>query len=386
MLHYTNKSLPEIELFYLIRVFSLHKNFQIELNDSLGVYIFYQPAQNIINQDVITFISDDNKNVVCLRVQGSGKYKDLYDSFTFNLFDNELKSALTNYVSNHTSLGYDIARDRMFDTIDKLNGDTIECVYTGKKIKASNRSEAQNKGFNTEHTYPQGFFDENEPMRSDLFHLYPTESNSNSARSNYPFGIVVSNMTYNVGGSKLGDNSSGQIVFEPRDKHKGNVARSLFYFIIRYPNNYSNYFNQASQEGTFRIWNKFDKVDTLELQRNSFIENYQTKRNPFIDHPEFVDRIFSFSSNQTKPLLSRFDIYPDEIIFDSTLVNDTVKTKLFLVNYGDKTINIDSIRSTDSSIILTPLSNKLDKKNFIEYDIQITSPSQKNINSTIKIF
>lgn len=79
----------------------------------------------------------------------------------------------------------------MFETIDDYGGDTIECVYTGRKIRATNRTEAQNQNFNTEHTWPQSFFNELEPMRSDLYHLYPTDETANNVRSNFDFGRAL---------------------------------------------------------------------------------------------------------------------------------------------------------------------------------------------------
>ena len=45
-------------------------------------------------------------------------------------------------------------------------------------------------GFNTEHTFPQSFFSQNLPMRSDLFHIFPTLATANSERANFPFGVV----------------------------------------------------------------------------------------------------------------------------------------------------------------------------------------------------
>lgn len=181
----------------------------------------------------------------------------------------------------------------MFETIDDLGGDTIECVYTGRKIKTESIPDVNIFHFNTEHTWPQETFDSQEPMRSDLFNLYPSDEFANAKRANYPFGFVISDVVWEVGGSKLGKDVNGKTVFEPRDQHKGNVARSLFYFIIRYPQNYGHFLDSV-QESVLRTWNKLDLVDTREIQRNDSISLYQGKRNPFIDHPEFVDRIVRF--------------------------------------------------------------------------------------------
>ena len=47
-------------------------------------------------------------------------------------------------------------------------------------------------------------------------------------------------------------------------------------------------------EATLRRWNKLDPVDQAELERNDAIEKIQGNRNPFIDHPEYVDQISNF--------------------------------------------------------------------------------------------
>lgn len=316
----------------------------INSNDSVQVWIKYSPTQNVVDKGLIVFESSDSTSAYVLLLEGSGKFGDFYDASTFDKYDNELKSALNSLVAGHTVLGYNTARDRMFDTIDKQPGDTIECVYTGIKIKAANRTQAQSLGFDTEHTWPQGTFSQNEPMRSDIFHLYPTNSSANNTRGSFPFGKVVSNITWQQGGSKLGNNSQGAIVFEPRDVHKGDVARAVLYFIVRYSTNYGNYLG-IDQEQTLREWNNFDSVSIREKNRNIAIASYQLKRNPFIDHYELVDRIFSFTSSNIRPTTPKLAAFPHYLVFDSTSIGDSSKLILSVVNYGDKVLSISSISS-----------------------------------------
>ena len=48
-------------------------------------------------------------------------------------------------------------------------------------------------------------------------------------------------------------------------------------------------------ENDIRAWHAGDPVDDLEKQRNDEIyNNWQHNRNPFIDHPEWVDQISDF--------------------------------------------------------------------------------------------
>ena len=53
-------------------------------------------------------------------------------------------------------------------------------------------------------------------MRSDIHHLYPSDEVANNRRNNYDFGYVVSNITWENAGSKLGQDFENQIVFEAR--------------------------------------------------------------------------------------------------------------------------------------------------------------------------
>jgi endonuclease I len=325
-------------------------SFNISPSDSGIFWIFYTPTQNVIDNDLLIFESPDSTKLFSVRLTGSAIFNDSYDATTFNLYDNELKSVLKNLVINHTSLGYNTARDRMFDTLDQQPGDTIECVYTGRKIKANNRTEAQNQNFDTEHSWPQSTFNQDEPMRSDLNHLYPTDKNANNTRGNYPFGKVVSGITWQLGGSKLGKDSVNQTVFEPRDVHKGDVSRAMLYFIIRYEN-FGNYLD-IRQENIFRIWNDFDEVSLKEINRNNLIAFYQNKRNPFIDHSVFVERIYSFRTNENRPQNPLLLALPLKMQFDTVRVGNMQSLFFQLLNVGNKSLNIQNIVSSDSAFTI----------------------------------
>lgn len=331
-----------------------NNSFTVPASDSLLIFLYFSPKQNVIESGTMTLATDDSSLAVYLNFSGSGAYNDFYQNTTFNLYDTPLKNALASLVANHTSLGYNTARDRMFDTIDKQPGDTIECIYSGIKIKAQNRTQAQNAGFDTEHTWPQGTFSQNEPMRSDLFHLYPTNSSANNTRGNLPFGFVVNNVNWSQGGSKRGSDSSGVTVFEPRDIQKGNTARSVFYFIIRFQN-YGSYLG-ADQEKALRYFTIIDPVDSLESRRNLLIKGYQGKSNPFIDHPELIERIYSFTSNTSFPVTRFSDCFPMTIRFDTTAVNSSSLSSLILTNKGNSALTIDSIRISSSAFSFTPVA------------------------------
>ena len=216
---------------------------------------------------------------------------------------------LINYLHDNydveTSLGYSTARDHMFAEFDNQSG-RVYCVYTGYNVSADNRDEAQNQGFNTEHTWPQGFFDRAEPMRSDLHHLYPTLGRVNSARSNYEFDEIDDNRTdtwyyldqstSSIPASNIDSYSEvlNGSAFEPREDHKGNVARAMFYFYTIYKNESieASDFQIEDMQETLLKWHDMDPVDDREVARSEAIADLQGNQNPYVHDTTLIRRAF----------------------------------------------------------------------------------------------
>ncbi|MBZ0203553.1 MAG: endonuclease [Ignavibacteria bacterium] len=333
------------------RFFTRVSSFTIAPNDSTGIWVLFSSYQNLTYRSFLIFETSSPfggvKYALVLGVIATAKYPDIQYAFTQGLSDEPLKTALKTFTTTGAiSLGYNTARDRMFESVDDYGGDTIECVYSGRKIYATTRTQAQNQNFDTEHTWPQSFFNEAEPMKSDLHHLFPTYSPANNARSNYPFGFVVSNITYQDGGSKLGRDAQNNIVFEPRDKHKGNAARSIFYFVIRHQN-WENYL-AISQETALRQFHLMDSVDARERLRNDRVKQYQNNRNPFADHPEFVERIAAFYTTASTPPKPEITAAPFNVRFDTlSAAGDTVSYFVSLMNYGNANLSVSGVTSNN---------------------------------------
>lgn len=205
---------------------------------------------------------------------------------------------------SHVNLGYDGARKVLFGKIhlkSNGNGYFIEDVYCNKKFGGDsqvgpNAIPNQNK-INCEHTWPQSKFSGQFPkdlQKADLHHLYPTDSRANSIRGNLEFADVASDdgslAEDNCTISKFGTSVvSGGDFFEPPTAHKGNVARALFYFSVRYKLPISK-----DQEMFLRKWNEIDPPDQDEINRNEIIYQVQRDRNPFIDFPELANQISDF--------------------------------------------------------------------------------------------
>ncbi|MEA3306898.1 MAG: endonuclease [Elusimicrobiota bacterium] len=148
-----------------------------------------------------------------------------------------------------------------------------------------------NDEINAEHIWPQSAFDQKYPMRADIHHLRPTYTKPNNMRSNYPFDIV-DNWDYSTSaGSKRGDH-----IFEPCDEAKGEVARAVLYFVVRYydrniDDSMSYYSFWKNRVEMFLDWHKKDPPNAHEKRRNDLIEEYQGNRNPFVDDPSLADKI-----------------------------------------------------------------------------------------------
>ena len=199
------------------------------------------------------------------------------------LRNGDLLSKLRGECSSHKAYDYSRARELIILGVDNHYGN-VECVYTGKVFNVGTKKMPSANQLNIEHTWPQSKGAKG-AAKSDLHHLYPTESKANSIRGNHPFGwINDENPKFNVGGSK----GNGKC-FEVRKQHRGNVARSMFYFATVY-----NQKIDDAQEKVLRQWHKEDPVDANELARNDKIEALQNNRNPFVDHPEYVDMIDNF--------------------------------------------------------------------------------------------
>ncbi|WP_413943521.1 endonuclease I family protein [Bdellovibrio sp. HCB-162] len=257
---------------------------------------------------------------------GEKFYNDLASGISNNDLKNSIKLVLRSYhlrvnggldqiVNNcsgsncyaQTSIGYNGARVYLmgkFYLHDNGGGNySVTDVYCdnektaadfrGGNAPAPNRIPDSNV-INVEHTWPQsrfsGKFDKG-TQKADLHHLFPTDSKLNSVRGNNNFGEVVKDTkTLGCPASRFGTpDGGGKEIFEPPHNHKGNVARALFYFSLRYdlPIN-------ASEEAFLRKWAKEDPIDDEEIRRNDDIYQTQGNRNPFIDFPNLQDNIADF--------------------------------------------------------------------------------------------
>ena len=239
-----------------------------------------------------------------------------------------LKTELYNIINNHNAQGYSAiwnfydasARDKYFENdnsildmySEKPNG-SDSYTYTAVSDQCGTYS-GEADCYNREHSFPKSWFGGKvEPMNSDVHHIYATDGYVNSKRSNFPFGEVASASFTSTNGSKLGSASNtinyNGTVFEPIDEFKGDFARAYFYMATRYQNVIGAWQNNTAASndvlnGTstqvfeswvvamLLKWHNNDPVSQMELDRNQAAFEFQGNRNPYIDHPEFVEMIW----------------------------------------------------------------------------------------------
>ena len=314
--------------------------------DTFKTSVSFLPEHNIKHEMALVIKTSSGLGHGVVTLLGQGHYSNSYYNSTENKSEEALKLALKSRLAQgYSQLSYNVARDNMYGSIDNVAGD-VECVYTGRTATFNTRAGANNNSFNCEHTFPQGFFNQNLPMRSDIHHLFPTDVSANSTRGNNPFGVVTS-ASWQVGGSK-----SGGGVFEPRNIHKGTCARAMMYFVIRYQD-YSNHF--AGQETVLRQWHNQYPPTVNDNARNVAIESIQNNRNPFIDYPQFEERITNFVSNSTVPAVSSLYFSDDTIRLLSDVSIVAAHNFRFVVyNSGNEVVELDNFNLTGSNLQFVP--------------------------------
>ena len=202
-----------------------------------------------------------------------------------------------------------------------------------------NRSFAKQGGGNAfyerEHSWPKSYgfpTDDGQNMPyTDCHMLYLCDGGYNGTRSNRPFGNcsagcseLVTDLNDGVGGGSGvfpgNSNWAGSNVFQVSTFRKGDIARAMFYADVRYEGGNHGVTGVAEPDliltdntgliagsstgqnesigymGRLAVllqWHYDDPVDDFERNRNDVVGAFQGNRNPFVDHPEWVDCLFN---------------------------------------------------------------------------------------------
>ena len=257
----------------------------------------------------------------------------IIDSYKSSQFILPFKNIIKDKYSNHLKLGYDKSKKILFKEFKN------NLIY-GEKNK--------NQNINCEHIWCQKHFSHKEPMKSDLHILYLSNSKLNSHRQDYKFsninknyifinndGNIINNNFFNkLKSKKLYKKNNTKKIFEPCDKSKGKISRSLAYFNLIYENDFNNNIDKVINIEELIEWNRNHLPNIDEIKRNEIIRNYQYNINPFIKYPILLELIYNdkFSFYYTVKL-STYSIF-SFIISDFFKFNYYSK-KILLKNSND---------------------------------------------------
>lgn len=233
-----------------------------------------------------------------------------------------LKTALHDIIKNHVEYPYTGNSTDTWDILkeadhDPFNTENVILIYTARSVNAAQEyNNAQ--GWSREHVWAKsrGDFGTSTGTGTDAHNLKPCDISVNSVRSNRNFAASVNPVDDE--GVFTGCYVGNDFTFEPGDEVKGDVARIIFYMATRYEGsngepdlelteNLLSSDDKSPYHGVLSEllnWNESDPVDDFEENRNNVIYSYQQNRNPFIDHPEWINAIWGTSTSlQGKSIL-----------------------------------------------------------------------------------
>ncbi len=252
-----------------------------------------------------------------------------------------LRSTLHEVIDDHTRYPYTSSSTDTWNILEEADQDPNNSANILDVYK--NHSYVKIGGgtgpYNREHVWPNsyGFPTDgttNYPY-TDCHMLMLSDTNYNNSRGNLPFGIVSPSATELPtdvnngmgGGSGVYPGNSNwytSSAWQMWGGKQGDVARAMFYTDVRYEGGTHSITHAAEPDliltdnasliqttggnasvaymGLLSVllqWSAADPVDDRERARNDVVYGYQGNRNPFVDHPEWVNAIFLPSTGPT---------------------------------------------------------------------------------------
>lgn len=364
-------------------LFLLIINLNLSLKKSLITKAFISFAYPLFTNYKSMLIKKTTIFIIGIIVFGFGFLNAQIPSGYYNdatgLSGEQLQSALHNIIDNHNSISYS-ALWNAFTTTDNAGSNQVWDMYANCGYSFGSDQCGSYGGecdcFNREHSFPSSWFNDGSPMYTDLFQIVPTDGYINGLRANYPYGETSSASYTSGNGSKVGPNSiagySGTI-FEPADEYKGDFARNYFYMATRYKDIIANWENYNSNgdvvlDGTsfpvyeswfldmIMTWHSDDPVSQKEIDRNNAVYAIQNNRNPFIDHPEYVDLIWG-EGLEPEPLNQPNEFSAHNIVLNWTDAVNGILPDGYLIRMSD--VGFESIVApTDGIAVSNDFSNQ----------------------------
>ena len=220
-------------------------------------------------------------------------------------FDDTFKETLHSILkTNHKVLSYSECWSAL-EIVDAADEDNISCLYTGQLIPKTKHDPGSYPSYavwNREHSWPNshGFKSKDYDAYTDLHHLFASEKRINETRGSKDWGYVESGSSDSYG------NKWNSSYFEIRDEMKGDIARAMFYLVVRYDDpseldlelvegTSTTSSNKTGSLGSLSVlleWHELDPVSEEEKARNEAVYSIQGNRNPFIDYPEWIEYLY----------------------------------------------------------------------------------------------
>jgi|CXWL01.1.fsa_nt_gi endonuclease I len=254
-----------------------------------------------------------------------------------------LRATLHPVIDDHTRFPYTSTSTDTWNILEQADQDpgnpsnVLDIYKNASYVKVG----AGNTNYNREHSWPNSYGYPNDGSTNypytDCHALFIADDGYNSSRSNKPYrfcsalcseqitllnngqgggsGVYPGNSNWTTGSFTTG-------TWETWVGRRGDVARAQFYLDVRYEGGTHGITGAAEPDliltdnealitasntginesvaymGMLSVliqWHQQDPVDAKEISRNNVVFGYQGNRNPFIDHPEWVDCIWNAS-------------------------------------------------------------------------------------------
>lgn len=230
-----------------------------------------------------------------------------------------LRDALHGIIKGHVYQSYACVWDMLMEADqDPANPANVIDIYTRRSIPKAERDYGGNTpdAWNREHVWANshGFPASGYHAYTDGHHLFAADKSVNADRANDDFAYGG---TPNPECTACKEDAALE-TWEAPDVVKGDIARAMFYMAVRYEgasgadggtpdlelvdrltNSGEPYFGDLCD---LLVWHQGDPVSAAERQRNGVIQSWQGNRNPFVDHPEYVLRIWGSACGATPPV------------------------------------------------------------------------------------
>ncbi len=305
------------------------------------------------------------------------KIPENYYKAATDLSGNDLKEALYNIIKGQIEYSYTSTSTDVWDILkesdqDADSSENVVLVYTQYSVSGSQEYNS-GTGWSREHVWAKshGDFGTDKGAGTDLHNLKPADISVNSARNNKDFDDG-GEQYFDNGGTIATSCYNTSYSWEPTDKVKGDIARIIFYMATRYngENNEpslsivdaintidlcdnDNKIGYMGRLSSLLRWNNEDPIDSFEIKRNELIYKHQNNRNPFIDHPEYINKIWqSVVTNINSPILKNTLITTHKNSISVTLAENE-NTRMSLYNITGVIISSQNITGSTTYNNLT---------------------------------